>query len=200
MKRLFVLCLVLVLSLTSCEINLPECGNNPDDDENKLPRSEAFAISQLINVEDVAYVEYRVDYWLSSSIPTPYLTDDVDSFFNLLDNENADAKFITDIEDTDDLFDEQFKAAWESLRMDEDGNLRLADYVQYTLMNENKKTIALGNIYPNGTVGITVLNLDSLDPLDPESEFYVTEVPLGINLAALVQYVNESREAEEKNS
>lgn len=196
MKRIIVLCLMTVLIFTSCDINLHKWGDELDQDENKLPKSEALAISELINVEDVVYVEYRVTYHLSSSFPWPYCTDNVDSFFDLLDGQNADIKFITDIEDTDDLFDEQFEKAWNSLRMDEDGNLRLADFVYYNLMDENGRWIATGTIYPNGAVGITVFDLN--DP-DANSEFYVTEAPLCIDLDALVQYINESMEAEKNN-
>jgi hypothetical protein len=185
MKKLLIICLALIVFLTSCDLSyFKDWGKTPDtevggeqsnEEEKKLPQSEASTLSELINVEDVAYVEYSVTYQLDCSIPRPYCTDNVDSFFDILSDGSADMKFVTDIEGVHDLFDENFKNSWDVLATGE-------YYVIYYLLDNNNKAIASGTIYPDKQIGVTV---------HQTKVFYFSASPSNVNLDLFIESINE---------
>ena len=143
-----------------------------------LPRSEAYTLSELVNVDDIAYVEFTVDYYLSSSVPRPYITDNVDSFLNLLQNdENSDLQFIADIEDVYDLCN---KLLYESFDFSRNGDC----YVIYYLLDCEKHTIAHGTIYCNNYINVFVSETDTL---------YCSESPANIDLESLIDSINAKK-------
>ena len=191
MKKLFIVCLSLILLLTSCDIDYINDWINPQDteeieekkkneeaEEPELPRSEAYTLSELVNVDDIAYVEFTVDYYLSSSIPRPYITDNVDSFLSLLQNdESSDLQFIADIEDVYDLCN---KLLYESFDFSRNGDC----YVIYYLLDCEKHTIAHGTIYCNNYINVFVSETDTL---------YCSESPANIDLESLIDSINAKK-------
>ena len=191
MKKLFIVCLSLILLLTSCDIDYINDWINPQDteeieekkkneeaEEPELPRSEAYTLSELVNVDDIAYVQFTVDYYLSSSIPRPYITDNVDSFLSLLQNdESSDLQFIADIEDVYDLCN---KLLYESFDFSRNGDC----YVIYYLLDCEKHTIAHGTIYCNNYINVFVSETDTL---------YCSESPANIDLESLIDSINAKK-------
>ena len=187
MKKLFIICLALMVFLTSCDLNfLIESDITPDAEgkeeklpeggEETLPKSEAVTLSEIINIDDIAYVEYVVTYWLDSAIPRPHLTDNVDSFLDILSDGNSDLHFITDIEEVYDLFDENFKNSWDVHRNGE-------YYVIYYLLDSNNKGIATGTIYPDKQIGLTVFETEV---------FYFSESPSNVDLDSFIESISEA--------
>lgn len=184
MKKLFILCLMLSLILTSCDLRdlielekTPETeanGDNAQNDEQenqpKLPCSDLVLLSNLIKRGDVAKIECVVTSFWDSTTGKHYYLSDVDEFLNLFLDANADLQFITDIPDVYDLFDEQIAILRESELSDD-------ELIYFDLLDCNDMVLATGTIYPNGMIGMYISNMKnsyvSVSPLNTDIEDFI---------------------------
>ena len=165
MKKLLIICLALIVFLTSCDLSyFKDWGKTPDTEvggeesneeekeeekEPELPHSEMVALSDLINRDDVVYVEFQITFFMEGSILSRHTTDNVDGFLELFLNKNSDLQFVCDIEDVYDLYDEKMKVSFDLVKKNE-------YYVNYYLLDSDGHAIAGGVIYPDSTIGIIV--------------------------------------------
>ena len=139
-KKLFIICLALIISLTSCDLSF--LGEKDKTPEPELPMSETVTLAELINKEDVAYIKHRSRIFLCSNFlyATAY---NVDDLFDLLIVPNLEKEFITDLADVHDQYDENYGNAFSYVK-----NSRY-EYVEWYFYSESGKNIGILTLYPN---------------------------------------------------
>lgn len=196
MKKLLILCLMLSLLLTSCDLSfITKWGKTPEteigDEEGKeeveeekkeeekepeLPHSEMVALSELINRDDVVKIVCDITYFWDSSTGEHYRLTDVDEFLDLFLDANADLQFITDIPEVYDLYDQQYELVKKA-------KYEIEDCILFYFSDCNKEVVACGNIYANGLIYLISAN-----------DVYVSVSPMNTDTADLIDFLRESNQ------
>ena len=187
MKKLLIICLALIVFLTSCDLSyFKDWGKTPDTEvdgeesnkeekeeekEPELPHSEMVALSDLINRDDVVKIVCDITYFWDDTIGEHYRLTEVDEFLYLFLDANADLQFITDIPEVYDLYDEQYEIVKES-------KFEIEDCILFYFSDCNKKVIAHGTIYANGLIDLIF-----------ENEVYVSVAPSNTDTADLIKFL-----------
>ena len=190
MKKLLIICLALIVFLTSCDLSyFKDWGKTPDTEvggeeskeeekeeekEPELPHSEMVALSDLINRDDVDIIVCDVTQYFITGIER-YRLSDVDEFLDLFLDANADLQCITDVPDVYDLFDEQIKILRESERSND-------EFIYFDFFDCNNEMLITGTIYPNGMIGMYIKNVKNS---------YVSIAPLNTNTADFINFLRE---------
>ena len=194
MKKLLIICLALIIFLTSCDLSyFKDWGKTPDTEvggeesneeekeeekEPELPHSEMVALSDLVNRDDVVKIVCDITYFWDDTIGEHYRLTEVDEFLDLFLDANADLKFITDIPDVYDLYDQQYEIVKES-------KYEIEDYIIFYFFDCNGKVIACGDIYVNGLIYLYAA---------PATEFCVSVAPSNTSTADLISFLRESNQ------
>ena len=194
MKKLLIICLALIVFLTSCDLSYfkdwektpdTEVGGEESNEEEKeeekepeLPHSEMVALSNLINRNGIESISCTVTSYWDSTMGERYRLSDVDEFLDLFLDANADLKFITDIPDVYDLYDQQYEIVKES-------EYEIEDYIIFYFFDCNGKVIACGDIYVNGLIYLYAA---------PATEFCVSVAPSNTDTADLMKLLRESNQ------
>ena len=193
MKKLLIICLALIIFLTSCDLSYfkdwektpdTEVGGEESNEEEKeeekepeLPHSEMVALSDLINRDDVDMIVCDVTQYFITGIER-YRLSDVDEFLDLFLDANADLQCITDVPEVYDLFDEQIKILRESERSND-------EFIYFDFFDCNNEMLITGTIYPNGMIGMYIKNVKNS---------YVSIAPLNTNTADFINFLRESNQ------
>ena len=164
MKKLFIICLALIISLTSCDLSL--LGGKDKTPEPELPMSETVTLAELINKEDVAYIKHKKTFHNDANNLTYITSHNVDELFAKVIEPNTDLEFIYDLEG-DDLFDQKWREAWDTIYPK---NGKLGDkYIFWELFNSNGAWIGFLRIFSNSLV-----IYEHLDYSSHKAEYYVS--------------------------
>ena len=186
MKKLFIICLSFMLMLTSCDLDYitdwikapdTEDIDETENQENpKLPRSEAYTLSELVNKDDILYIEFQITFYLDSTqFANRHITYNIDGFFDLFFNKNSDLQFISNIDGVYDLYDEIKSASIDLLY---DGE----HYVNYTLFDTNGNFLADGTIYPDSMIEIYVFN--------SSPTYFISTEPSSTDVNTFIDYLS----------
>ena len=194
MKKLLIICLALIVFLTSCDLSyFKDWGKTPDTEvggeesneeekeeekEPELPHSDMVALSDLINRDDIANISCIVTSFWDSTMGEHYRLSDVDEFLDLFLDANADLQCITDVPEVYDLFDEQY----EVFRKSQISNDEL---IYFDFLDRNGEVIVGGTICANGLIALNHYSTN---------ELYISVAPSNTSTADLISFLRESNQ------
>ncbi len=189
MKKLLIICLALIVFLTSCDLSyFKDWGKTPDTEidseegkeeekDPELPHSEMVALSDLINRDGIDMIVCDITQYYISGIER-YRLSDVDEFLNLFLDANADLQCITDVPEVYDLFDEQYEVFRKS-------KISNDELIYFDFLDHNRKVIVGGTICANGLIALNYYSTN---------ELYMSVAPSNTSTADLISFLRENNQ------